>query len=96
MVLMMVNGTSCCVCGERDTRALVEVYLLGGKHATLCGTHALMHRRSRVPLHSESELRNVLADRRSRRDRRKDGDELGAALVSAFSGEKRERDRRRA
>jgi hypothetical protein len=87
---------SCCVCGTSDARALVDVALVGGHHATLCGSHALMHRRSSAQARSESELRDLLRDRRGRRERRRDGDELGAALTAAFSGGRRTTaDRRR-
>jgi hypothetical protein len=88
-------GSSCCVCGTKDARALVDVVLVGGGRATLCGSHALMHRRSTSQARSESELRELLRDRRGRRERRRDGDELGAALTAAFSGERRAADRRR-
>jgi hypothetical protein len=83
------------VCGASDTRALVVVILTGGVRATLCGSHAVMHRRCRARPRSESELRELLRNRRGRRERRDLGDELGSALAQAFSGERRERDRRR-
>ncbi|MGD0674669.1 MAG: hypothetical protein ABSC94_04580 [Polyangiaceae bacterium] len=89
-----VVGTHCCVCGARDARTLVEVELAGGGRAILCGSHALMHRKSTVPALSEADLRVQLRDRRSRRDRRYEGDELGAALSAAFSGGRRIGDRR--
>jgi len=88
--------SACCVCGAKDARALVDVTLRGGAHATLCGSHALMHRRSTVQASSELELRRLLRDRRGRRDRRDDQDELGAALNAAFNGDRRGPDRRRA
>jgi hypothetical protein len=96
MLSMMPSGGSCCVCGARDARALVDVLLPGGARATLCGSHALIHRRTRLQPRSESELRALLSDRRTRGDRREVGDELGAALASAFSDERREQSRRRA
>jgi hypothetical protein len=86
----------CCVCGVRDVRALVDVMLVGGAHATLCGSHAIMHTRLSPGVRSEPELRELLCDRRGRRDRRQPGDELGVALEQAFSDQRRERDRRRA
>jgi hypothetical protein len=86
--------TPCCVCGASDARALVEVVLRGGARATLCGSHALMHRRSTVQASSEVELRRLLRDRRGRRDRRDDQDELGAALNAAFNGDRRGPERR--
>jgi hypothetical protein len=88
-------GASCCVCGLRDARALVDVTLVGGTRATLCGSHALMHRRSPVQASSVAELRKLLRDRRGRRDRRGSHDELGAALEAAFNGDHRRTERRR-
>jgi hypothetical protein len=88
-------GSSCCVCGARDARALVEVALRGGARTTLCGSHALMHRRSTVQAASEAELRKLLRDRRGRRDRRESPDELGAALEAAFQTNRRGTERRR-
>jgi hypothetical protein len=89
-------GSRCCVCGESDRRALVAVGLAGGSRATLCGSHALMYRRAAVRARSEVELRELLRERRGRRDRRHDGDELGAALTAAFHGDRRATERRRA
>jgi len=85
------------VCGNSDARALEDVILEGGARATLCGSHALMHRRLPTAgraAQTVAELRELLANRRDRRDRRQDGDELGAALTAAFSGSRREGDRR--
>jgi hypothetical protein len=79
----------------RDARALLDVTLLGGARATLCGSHALMHRRSTVQATSPVELRKLLRDRRGRRDRRESHDELGAALEAAFNGDRRSAERRR-
>jgi len=89
-----VSGSSCCVCGATDARSLVDVVLIGGAKATLCGSHALMHRRSPAQARSSAQLRQMLGDRRGRRDRRLEGDELGAALTAAFSGDRRAGDRR--
>ncbi len=89
-----VLGSSCCVCGSRDARSLVDVVLIGGAQATLCGSHALMHRRSATQARTGVQLRELLGDRRGRRDRRTEGDELGAALTAAFSGDRRAADRR--
>jgi hypothetical protein len=94
--MMQELGHRCAVCGARDERALVHVLLVGGCTTTLCGTHALMHRRSGQGQRSVSELRASLADRRARDDRRHEGDELGAALAAAFGSEKRGTQRRRA
>ncbi|HEY6458666.1 MAG TPA: hypothetical protein VIY73_00905 [Polyangiaceae bacterium] len=89
-------GSSCCVCGATDARTLVDVVLRGGTRSTLCGSHAVMHRRSTIQATSELELRRLLRDRRGRRDRREENDELGAALNAAFNGDKRGPERRRA
>jgi hypothetical protein len=89
-----VSGSSCCVCGATDARALVDVVLMGGARATLCGSHALMHRRLPAQARSSAQLREMLGDRRGRSDRRMEGDELGAALTAAFSGDRRAGDRR--
>jgi hypothetical protein len=70
--------------------------LVSGTSTTLCGSHAVMHRRSGQGQRSIAELRESLGDRRDRGDRRNDCDELGAALAAAFGTEKRARDRRRA
>ena len=94
--MMQPAGSSCCVCGARDARALMEVALRGGARATLCGSHALMHRRSPVQAASVDELRMLLRDRRGRRDRRDVGDELGSALEAAFRTDRRGPERRRA
>jgi hypothetical protein len=94
--MMQAAGSSCCVCGARDARTLLEVALRGGARATLCGSHALMHRRSPVQAASVAELRALLRDRRGRRDRREGGDELGIALEAAFRSDRRGVERRRA
>jgi len=92
-----MTSVECCVCGASDRRALVEVVLVGGARVGLCGSHALMHRRSHVQARSPGELRQLLGDRRVRTERRDDGaDALGAALASAFTGERRSVERRRA
>jgi hypothetical protein len=89
------RGACCCVCQNKDDRALAVVDLPDGGRATLCGTHALMHRRTDARPCSESELQALFADRRGRRDRRDEGDALGAALTAAFAGERRAVERRR-
>jgi hypothetical protein len=88
------RGSACCVCGASDSRALVEVSLVSGVKTILCGSHALMHSRTGGVAASEADLRASLGERRGRRDRRMDGDELGAALTAAFSGVRRTGDRR--
>jgi hypothetical protein len=82
------------VCGAADARALSEVALAGGTRVTLCGSHALMLQRSATPASTEGDLRRLLRDRRGRRDRRQDRDELGEALTAAFHGDRRSDDRR--
>jgi hypothetical protein len=92
-----MTNLECCVCQASDRRALVEVPLIGGARVTLCGSHALMHRRSTVQARSAKELRERLGDKRARPDRRDDGgDALGSALASAFASERRHVERRRA
>jgi len=63
-----VLGSSCCVCGTSDARSLVDVVLMGGAQATLCGSHALMHRRSATQARTGVQLREILGERRGRRD----------------------------
>ena len=92
--MMTVLGSSCCVCGASDARALEDIVLLGGSRATLCGSHALMHRRLPAQARSTAQLRQLLGDRRGRSERRSTGDELGEALAAAFSGDRRVADRR--
>jgi len=94
MTQRLSRSASCCVCGASDERVLVEVALDGGTHATLCGSHALMFRRSATHPSSVAELRGLLRDRRGRRDRRGDGDELGEALAAAFRLDRRGAERR--
>ncbi|HLK37485.1 MAG TPA: hypothetical protein VKU41_12085 [Polyangiaceae bacterium] len=91
---MIEAAGSCCVCGASDSRGLVELALAGGTHVVLCGTHALMHRRSRARARSIDELRRFYGDRRLGADRRGEADELAAALTAAFNGDRREGDRR--
>jgi hypothetical protein len=93
-----MTTTACCVCEASDKRSLVEVTLLGGARATLCGSHALMHRRSTVQARSIQQLRALLRNKRAgseRREGREDKrDALGAALSAAFGRERRTLDRR--
>lgn len=94
--MMEIASGRCVVCGAADARALVEIALVGGARATLCGSHALMHRRAGSTARTTTELCAALRERRGRRDRRGgDADALGAALVEAFNGERRRPDRRR-
>jgi hypothetical protein len=83
---------------------MLVVVRVGADDVTLCGSHALMHRRSRAQATSEGDLRETLGDRRARRERRGDDDRrlgeidaLGMELSAAFAGERRAgRDRRTA
>jgi hypothetical protein len=92
--MMTLVGSSCCVCGARDARALEDIVLIGGVRVTLCGSHALMHRRSAAEARSAAQLRELLGERRGRSERRSTGDELAEALTAAFSGDRRMADRR--
>ena len=92
--MMTLVGSSCCVCGARDARALEDIVLIGGSRVTLCGSHALMHRRSSTQARSTGQLRQLLGERRGRSQRRSSGDELADALTAAFSGDRRVADRR--
>ncbi len=53
-----------------------------------------MHARTVKKAQTVEELRAMMKNRRSPRPRRNVGDELGNALISAFSAEKRSIDRR--
>jgi hypothetical protein len=75
---------------------MLVVIRIGAEDVTLCGSHALMHRRSRERASTEVELRTLFGDRRAKQDRRGDHDrrlgeidELGAELTAAFAGERR-------
>lgn len=75
---------------------------LGGEDVTLCGSHALMHRRAREQAKSIEELRAAVSNRRTRSERRGvedrtlgEIDELGLELSAAFSGERRRNSERR-
>ena len=103
MTMRHILGLRCCVCEANDARTLVEVELEGGGRATLCGSHAIMYGRLKQHTHmhmqdarSADDLRDWLRDRRARSERRHEGDELGTALTTAFSRDRRTADRRRA
>jgi hypothetical protein len=87
---MHVHG-SCCVCRERDARALTTTRLASGEVVVVCGTHELMHRRLAQPARSEAELRSALRQRRSSPRRGAGGDELGMRLSEAFASVERRR-----
>ena len=86
----------CAVCGVSDGRALLGVDLKGGKRATLCGSHDLMHRRAGSPATSLLELRALFGDRRDteRRGGKGEVDELAEALSAAFCRDRRSSARR--
>jgi hypothetical protein len=85
-----LSAAACVVCGSTDTRALCTTRLAGGEDVVVCGTHELMHRRSRSVAASVIELGEIVRDRRLRDERRSDGqDELGAQLSAAFRAERR-------
>lgn len=84
--------TSCAVCGANDERMLAVVQLRGGNEATLCGSHALMHARSKADLTSVADLEMAFGDRRSETRRAAAspfGDELAERLTAAFTRERR-------
>lgn len=85
-----VHG-SCCVCRERDARALTTTRLASGEVVVVCGTHELMHRRMSTPAKSEAELKGSLRQRRTAARRGEGGDELGMRLSEAFSTVERRR-----
>ncbi len=90
-------GSSCSVCGQTDVRALCTTRLSNGDVVVVCGTHELMHRRSRKIAANVRELDELVCDRRAHADRRREEiDELGAQLSAAFRSERRASgDRRR-
>jgi hypothetical protein len=87
--------SACVVCGLSDRRGLVQVRLHAGGMVTLCGTHALVMRRSRSRSRTLEELKATTCDRRARERRGESVDELAAALTAAFAGDRRAADRRR-
>ncbi|MBX3230733.1 MAG: hypothetical protein KIT84_00840 [Labilithrix sp.] len=84
---------SCAVCGVCDERMLAIVQLRGGSEATLCGSHALMHARSKADLRTVADLRMAFGERRSSTRRAvpsiENRDELAERLQSAFTRERR-------
>jgi hypothetical protein len=88
-IMSRTSDSSCCVCNASDARSLVDVVLRGGGRATLCGSHALMHRRSSMEARTPADLRVMLSERRKRAERRTEGDALGESLSTAFAGERR-------
>lgn len=84
---------SCAVCGEHDERMLAVVQLRGGDEATLCGSHALMHARSKEDLRTAADLKRAFGERRSGTRRAappaEHRDELAERLTNAFIRERR-------
>lgn len=90
-----LTAAACVVCGSTDARGLCTTRLAGGEEIVVCGTHELMHRRSRALARSAAELGALVSDRRMRDERRRDEpDELGARLVAAFCSDRRQTPRR--
>jgi len=87
--------SACVVCGELDERALSTLKLVDGSRVFVCGTHDLIYRRSGETASTVEELCAIARDRRERGARRDVGDELGARLTSAFSGDRRSGQERR-
>ncbi len=91
----------CVVCGANDARGAATTRLSTGEVVVVCGSHELMHRRSAKIARSVSDLKSLLSNRRSMRDRRslqsgEEGDELGAQLSEAFATDQRNKSDRRA
>ena len=90
----------CVVCGASDARGAATTRLSTGEVVVVCGTHELMHRRSPKTARSVSDLKSLLKNRRSVRDRRSlrgsdEGDELGTQLSEAFATDQRNASDRR-
>ena len=85
----MSQSTGCVVCGVRDARLLTVTRLSTGEVVPVCGSHELAHLRAPAPAASVNELRALVGDRRSDRERRAEGDELAQCLALAFSGDRR-------
>jgi len=91
-----MNQEKCCVvCGARDARVLAKTRLATGEVVIVCGSHELAHLRADAPASTIAELRALVGDRRTERERRAEGDELALHLHLAFAGERRTRDERR-
>lgn len=92
---VMDQEKSCCVCGVRDSRVLSSTRLSSGEIVVVCGSHELSHLRADTPAATVTELRALVGDRRTERERRTEADELALHLHLAFSGDRRARDERR-
>jgi hypothetical protein len=86
-VMSQENG--CVVCGTRDSRVLSSTRLANGTVVTVCGSHELAHLRADAPAKTVEELRVMVGDRRTERERRTEADELALHLSLAFSGDRR-------
>ena len=87
------NHLECALCKLQDARALITVKL-ANEAVTLCGSHALIYRRTGRFARTLGELREMLRDRRGRERRARSVDELAAKLTAAFAGERRQLQRR--
>lgn len=91
----MTEEKHCVVCGARDSRVLTKTRLATGDVVVVCGSHELAHLRADAPAATVAELRALVGDRRTDRERRAEADELALHLHLAFAGERRVRDERR-
>jgi hypothetical protein len=62
--------SSCAVCGSQDARTLSATPLASGATVIVCGSHAVAHARAGYAARSVKELRFMLAERRTTRERR--------------------------
>ena len=93
----MSDAKSCVVCGVSDSRVLTITRLAEGESVVVCGSHELAHRRADAenPARTVAQLRALVGDCRTERERRTEGDELALHLQLAFSSDRRARDERR-
>ena len=84
--------SSCAVCGSQDARTLSTTPLASGAVVIVCGSHAVAHARARTTARSVRDLRAMLAERRTTRDRRgsykKAVDEIARSLAITFRDER--------
>ncbi len=87
------RAPSCAVCGSSDARTLSSTALASGAVVLVCGSHAVAHSRAERVARTVRELRAMLGERRSPRDRRDgqpgEADELAQCLSVAFSTRER-------
>jgi hypothetical protein len=62
--------SSCAVCGSQDARTLSTTPLASGAAVIVCGSHAVAHARAGYTARSVRDLRAMLAERRTTKDRR--------------------------